>query len=422
MGNWVTLTELGGRRCTSIKIKWSSANDIGNSGNYNFTREYGVKGSEWGTWGSGFRFDLTAKNVCDYNINGGSDTFYRDFNAETYQGEYNGKKYYITYDGEYVQWEWTEPVYYYGFAYGKEDFDPEPIAADFIYVMLEGTEEPETPITIADNLNRIIQAKADIKTAIENKGVTVGDITIDGYAAKIAEIEGGVSDTKINVHELQIKLAYYPKNTIPEWLDFSNISNNDLENFFRDSNIENLNGLENVDVSKLTSLKMTFYDCSKLSDISAIYNWNVSNVTDMTYLFYSCNNLTNIDVSQWNTNMVTTMERMIYYNSNIVSLSAIYCGAIATKNSYPLYSCANLTDVGGFIDMKMSWDNNYGLAKCPNLTYQSCINVLNGLYDFVGNSETPNSNQGVLKVHANFLTTVGDEISIATNKGWQVIS
>lgn len=277
-------------------------------------------------------------------------------------------------------------------------------------------------MAIADNLNRIIQAKADIKSAIENKGITVGDITIDGYAAKIAEIEGGVSDDKINVHKYQIKLAFYPNSTIPEWLDFSNISNDDLVRFFQSSNIQNLNGLENIDTSQLTSLMNTFYGCNNLSDISAIYNWDVSNVTYMSYLFYECNKLTNIDLSQWNTNKVTTMERMFYYNSNIVSLSAIYCGAIATKNSYPLYNCANLTDVGGFIDMKMSWDNNYGLTKCPNLTYESCINVLNGLYDFVGNSETPDSNQGVLKVHANFLTTVGDEISIATNKGWQVIS
>ena len=204
MGNWVTLTELGERRCTAIKIQWSSTTDINDSGNYQFSREYGVKGSEWGSWGSNFRFDLTAHNVCDFNINGGadiyySDTSYSDLNAETYQGEYNGKEYYITYDGEYLQWEWTEPVYYYGFGSNTGGYDPEPIAADYIYVMLEGAEEPdvpeepEKPITIAENLQRIIQAKADIKVAIENKGVVVGDITIDNYADKINQIEQGES-------------------------------------------------------------------------------------------------------------------------------------------------------------------------------------------------------------------------------------
>ena len=65
-------------------------------------------------------------------------------------------------------------------------------------------------------------------------------------------------------------------------------------------------------------------------------------------------------------------------------------------------------------------DGTYSFDKTPNLTYESCINILNGLYDFTGNGETPASNQGKLKVHSNFLTTVGDEISIGTNKGWTI--
>ena len=68
----------------------------------------------------------------------------------------------------------------------------------------------------------------------------------------------------------------------------------------------------------------------------------------------------------------------------------------------------------------MNWNDNYGLVLCPNLTYQSCINILNGLYDFTGNGETPYSSQGKLKVHQNFLNAVGDEISIGTNKGWTI--
>ena len=56
----------------------------------------------------------------------------------------------------------------------------------------------------------------------------------------------------------------------------------------------------------------------------------------------------------------------------------------------------------------------------PNLTYESCISILNNLYDFTGNGETPDNNQGKLKVHPNFLTTVGDEISIGVAKGWTI--
>ena len=70
--------------------------------------------------------------------------------------------------------------------------------------------------------------------------------------------------------------------------------------------------------------------------------------------------------------------------------------------------------MGGFIGLKCNWDSGNGLDSCPNLTYQSCINVLNGLADVteLGGRR--------LKVHPNFLTTVGEEISIGTNKGWTI--
>lgn len=46
-------------------------------------------------------------------------------------------------------------------------------------------------MSIATEIQRLAQAKADIKSAIEEKGVEVGNGTLDTYAAKIAEITGG---------------------------------------------------------------------------------------------------------------------------------------------------------------------------------------------------------------------------------------
>ena len=48
-------------------------------------------------------------------------------------------------------------------------------------------------MSITNEIQRIQGAKANIKAAIEQKGVTVGDGTIDTYAAKISEISGGDS-------------------------------------------------------------------------------------------------------------------------------------------------------------------------------------------------------------------------------------
>ena len=48
-------------------------------------------------------------------------------------------------------------------------------------------------MSISTEIQRIMTAKTNIKTAIENKGVTVGDGTIDTYAEKIGKIETGGS-------------------------------------------------------------------------------------------------------------------------------------------------------------------------------------------------------------------------------------
>lgn len=48
--------------------------------------------------------------------------------------------------------------------------------------------------TTAQKLQKIIDSKTAIKTAIEEKGQIVGDIPLSGYADKIRAISGGSID------------------------------------------------------------------------------------------------------------------------------------------------------------------------------------------------------------------------------------
>ena len=61
--------------------------------------------------------------------------------------------------------------------------------------------------TISDELNRLIQAKADIKSALEEKGLTIGDSsTLDEFPGLIQEMEvggGGGSDTSVLIGMIQ---------------------------------------------------------------------------------------------------------------------------------------------------------------------------------------------------------------------------
>ncbi len=201
-------------------------------------------------------------------------------------------------------------------------------------------------------------------------------------------------------------------------LNTSNVVN--MERIFSDCT--NLISIPELLTSNVTNMSNMFNGCTNLISISLS---DTSNVTDMRNMFNYCSNLTSIPALD--TSNVTNMSNMFYVfngsTTKLKSLPPLDCSKVTNMNNYFSYSSyprTILTNVGGWINLKCNWNDGYGLNTCPNLTYESCINILNGLYDFVGNNVTPTSSQGKLKVHQNFINLVGDEISIGTNKGWTI--
>lgn len=128
----------------------------------------------------------------------------------------------------------------------------------------------------------------------------------------------------------------------------------------------------------------------------------------------------------WDWSKCTNYNSMLAYTNKsleyICELDATnVTGGFNPLNVLSLYSeYPSLTYFGGFKNQKLSIDNRNFLTRCPNLTRESCLAIVNNLYDFTGNGETPTSSQGKLKVHANFLTALGDDINIAISKGWTI--
>ena len=212
---------------------------------------------------------------------------------------------------------------------------------------------------------------------------------------------------KIDIVKAGIKFGYSSFATIPEWADFSNVT--DMSYMFNECN--SLTSIPQLDTSNVTKMYYMFCKCSNLTTIPLI---DTSNVTDMVYMFGSCSNLQTIPLID--TSNVTNMEGMFYYCNKLTSISMLDTSKVTKISDYFRNGGGSLTDVGGWKNLKIDWNDNNGLVKCPNLTYQSCINILNGLWDFRGNGDAITTK--TLKVHSNFITTVGDEISIGTNKGW----
>jgi hypothetical protein len=138
---------------------------------------------------------------------------------------------------------------------------------------------------------------------------------------------------------------------------------------------------------------------------------------------FSYSNIEEVDFSKNDTSKIRYFSHCFYEAETLKKLSAIDCTSVELMDDFFggwNGDFKNLTEVGGFLNIKCKMTNNV-LNKAPNLTYESCMNVINGLYDFTGNGETPNSNQGIIKVHSNFIDKLSEEeLQIAINKGWTV--
>ena len=243
---------------------------------------------------------------------------------------------------------------------------------------------------------------------------------------------------KINVKKTGLKLGHSTFTEVPEWADFDGVT--DMKSMF--DNCGDLQTIPLIDTSNVTNMNYMFGACSNLRTIPLL---NTSSVTEMIGMFSQCGNLQEIPlidtsnvtrmdsmfsncyelqtIPMIDTSNVITMGSMFYSCSNLTSLPALNAQSLNMGKYAGFFGYSNLpklTDFGGLLNLKYSLTNDNNLKRLPNLTKESCINVLNGLYDFVAAGETPNSDQGQLKVAQSFIDKVGDEISIGINKGWQI--
>lgn len=157
-----------------------------------------------------------------------------------------------------------------------------------------------------------------------------------------------------------------------------------------------------------------FEGCKSLSRAPFITTENVVNFYRM---FWECDNLKY--VPDYNTSNATACEEMFYDCVNLERLPQFDFSKVEEDlgSFFGYGELHNLTEVGGFVGLKIDWNNDSGLFRCPNLTYESVMNVINGLYDFRANDDW--DTYRTLKIHPNSMALLSDDDKfVAINKGW----
>lgn len=263
---------------------------------------------------------------------------------------------------------------------------------------------------VADGKNSIrLQTKAvDI---VENGAKEIyPDDDYDGISKVIIS-----TDIKIDAEKYDLKFGYSDFANFPEFqFDITNVKDASYL-FYHCSNLYQLD----VIPKNPTNVTYMFSNCQSLKKITQNIDLNLCD--SMNYMFSYCRELE--EISQLiNTQNIVYSSSLFEYCIMLKKVPSFDASNLRGNNIFGYSWTSNLielTDFGGLLNLKASITDG-GFEKTPNLTLESCLNILNGLYDFTGHGETPGENEGTLKVHQNFLDKVGDSISIATNKGWNI--
>ena len=247
-------------------------------------------------------------------------------------------------------------------------------------------------MNITSEIERLQNAKASIKTSIENKGITVGNGTIDTYASKIDEIStssavlgtktitangvynatddnlDGYSQVEVETSGVDINDYFDPtkKKTgsfmsyvkkVPTTIDFSGYTS-----FW--SVFESCPGLEEIpliDTSNATNMGNMFNGCSSLKTIPLI---NTSKVTDMSSMFYKCSSLETIPLID--TSKVTDAQGMFNGCSSLTTIPLIDTSSV-TNMSIMFADCSNLKEIPLL--------NTSNVTAAPNM-FKGCADLI----------------------------------------------
>ena len=197
-------------------------------------------------------------------------------------------------------------------------------------------------MSIVSQISRLKNAKSSIKTAIENKGVTVGGGTIDTYASKIDEIntEGDYfGEIGEYLHEWVGGSIAQVIKKIPENLVIKSTHIDSLFEF-----CSSITTIPNLNLSSVVGTRYMFNGCTSLTNIP---NINLPELVDATYMFSNCSAL--VDVPALNAPKLSIVQSMFLgctalSESSLNNILSICANSAVTTENYKTLKYIGLTE------------------------------------------------------------------------------
>ena len=126
--------------------------------------------------------------------------------------------------------------------------------------------------------------------------------------------------------------------------------------------------LSNFDTSLVTDMNGMFLNCYSLTSLN-LTNFRTSSVTTMLSMFYSCYSLKSLDLSSFNTSLITSIYAMFYNCSTLTSLDlSNFDTSLVTNMQGTFHDCASLKS----LNVKSF---NTSSVKTLHLTFYNCSSL-----------------------------------------------
>ena len=206
--------------------------------------------------------------------------------------------------------------------------------------------------TLVENVEKVKNAHAALKTAIAAKGVAVPENT------KLTDMPALVE-----------QISTEPVPTNPRAVFAFDISS---------TSIVVPNTLV-VDMRESANIDSCFYNCSSLTSLTLQEGFG-SKAVNIGACFYNCASLTSLTLPDGFGQNATTLAKGFYgCFQSCKALTSLHLptgfGQNSTKNGNCFQACGELTDVTGNPNFKVS----VNLSVCPKLTHDSLMVFINGL-------------------------------------------
>lgn len=292
----------------------------------------------------------------------------------------------------------------------------------------------ETLTQLAAKVNTIPAGDVDayFEPGFGNSAGVPGSSTFPGWTQLIKKLPPIIIGR--NVSSMAYMFARFQGSVIPT----INMLSEDITDFsYCFQECRKLIKAPELDTSKSTNFSAMFAGDIKLESVPL---YDTSNGKNFSYMFQGVNSLE--EVPQLNTANGQLFNYMFGFQtgtaklktipkldmSSAINISKMIYTSSGGNGSYLL----NLTNLGGFENLGKAYsttasanNSNYTLEIVPNvttdsynnLTHESLMNVINGLYDIASAGV---ATQKLMLGALNLSKLTAEEIAIATNKGWTV--